>query len=156
MPKGRSIIVLASSMMLFACSKSGKGGTGNPDEYDAVGSGNIPLSEPGKELKDVTFTFDSSDLSTAAQGTMRENSRWLLDNPARKVTVEGHCDERGTEEYNMALGLRRAETAKDFLRSAGVQTGRMATVSYGKELPLDPGHSESAWAKNRRAHFSIQ
>jgi peptidoglycan-associated lipoprotein len=74
----------------------------------------------------------------------------------RKVQVEGHCDERGTNEYNMVLGMNRAKAAMNYLRSMGVEGDRMSTVSYGEELPLDPAHDEGAWAKNRRAHFNLQ
>ena len=79
----------------------------------------------------------------------------MLQNEGIKVEVEGHCDERGTNEYNMALGERRATAAADYLRSLGVSGDRMRTVSYGEELPLDPRHNEEAWAKNRRVHFSV-
>ncbi len=137
-----------------ACSKSGKGGKGSAD--DSMGEGNIPVAGPGSELKDVNFSFDSSSLDSRAQSVLRANSQWLLDNPGRKAVVEGHCDERGTNEYNLALGERRARAAYDFLRSLGVKSDNLSTISYGEELALDPGHSESAWDKNRRAHFSMK
>lgn len=154
MRRVRLFVLLIALVFAFGCSKSGKGGAGTPE--DAMGEGNIPLAEPGSELKDVNFDFDSSALSSSAQSTLRENARWLLDHPGQAVTVEGHCDERGTAEYNMALGERRAQSAADFLRSMGVKKDRMNTISYGKELPLDPGHSEAAWAKNRRAHLALR
>lgn len=139
-----SCAVLALS--LNACSLFGGG----------AGDGNIPLAEPGSELKDANFAFDSSTLDSSAQATLRANAQWLLDNAGRKTVVEGHCDERGTAEYNLALGERRAKAAYDYLHSLGVATDRMSTVSYGEELPLDPGHTESAWSKNRRAHFQVK
>ena len=139
-------------LLAMACSKSSDG-TG---EGDGLNDGNIPVPEVGSELKDVHFGFDSSSLSPAGQGILREDGRWLLDNPSVKVIIEGHCDERGTAEYNMALGERRAQTAYDFLRSLGVKTDKMQTVSYGKELPLDSASNEEAWAKNRRVHFSVK
>ncbi len=154
MKRIRLVLVLTAIVLLCACSKSGRG-TGATDDLGGAGEGNIPLAEPGSELKDVNFDFDSSSLGAGEQARLRENSRWLLDNPAKSVVVEGHCDERGTIEYNLALGERRARSAYDFLRSLGVKNAQMKTVSYGKELPLDPGHSEAAWAKNRRAHFSM-
>lgn len=154
MSRVRIVAIIASSMMLFACSKSGKGGAGSPDDFE--GSGNIPLAEAGKELKDVMFDFDSAALSSSSQATLRENARWLNNNAGRNVMIEGHCDERGTTEYNMALGLRRAEATKEYLRTLGVAGKQLSTVSYGEELPLDPGHTESAWSKNRRAHFAVQ
>jgi peptidoglycan-associated lipoprotein len=147
------VLVLVAVMFTFGCSKSGKGGTGTEE---GLGEGNIPLAEPGSELKDVNYDYDSSALSSTAQSILRENGRWLLDNPSTDIVVEGHCDERGTNEYNMALGQRRAQAATDFLRSLGVKANRMKTISYGEELPLDPGHNESAYAKNRRAHLAVQ
>lgn len=150
------VLILSALLVTGACSKSGKGGTGSPDDYDAVGEGNIPIAEPGQELSDVRFEFDSSTLSPAARETLRRNSRWLLDNPDRTVRIEGHCDERGTAEYNMALGLRRAESVQNFIRSLGVKDSKLETISYGEELPLDPSSNESAWMKNRRAHFAIK
>lgn len=150
------VLILSALLVTGACSKSGKGGTGSPDDYDAVGEGNIPIAEPGKELQDVRFAFDSSTLSPSARETLRANARWLMDNPDRAVRIEGHCDERGTAEYNMALGLRRAESVQSFVRSLGVKNSSLETISFGEELPLDAGHSEDAWSKNRRAHFAIK
>lgn len=141
---------------LFACSKSGKGGTGSPEDYDPMGEGNIPIAEPGAELGDIYFEFDSSSLQTSAKNQLRGNAQWLLDNPDERVVIEGHCDERGTAEYNMALGMRRAQSVFDYMRSLGVDDAQMSQVSYGEELPLDPASNESAWAKNRRAHFSLK
>ncbi len=104
-------------------------------------------------LSDVNFDYDSSDLSDDAKATLSANGAYLLKNMNVSVSVEGHCDERGTVQYNLALGERRATSAKDFLVSYGVAEGRISTISYGKEQPIDPGHDEEAWAKNRRAHF---
>ena len=86
---------------------------------------------------------------------LRRNADWLRNNGSVVVEIEGHCDERGTIEYNLALGDRRARSAKDFLVNLGIAAARLRTISYGKEMPLDPGHSEAAWAKNRRDHFTI-
>ena len=118
------------------------------------GEGNIPVAEAGKILKDVNFAFDSYELDSTARAILKRNANWLLENSGVNFEVEGHCDERGTNEYNMALGEKRAQAAADYLRSLGIADGRMRTVSYGEELPLDPEHNEEAWAKNRRAHFS--
>ncbi len=104
---------------------------------------------------DVHFAFDSSVLDTTAQGILRDKAAWLKSNDAA-TTIEGHCDERGTVAYNIALGERRAEAAKAFLVNSGISAAKMTTISYGKEKPLDPGHNEQAWAKNRRAHFVIK
>lgn len=106
-------------------------------------------------LQDIHFEFDKSSLTMEAQTILRENAQWLTDNPTVKVEIEGHCDERGTIEYNLALGDRRAKSARDFLINLGISASRMSTISYGEELPLDPGQNETAWAKNRRAHFTI-
>ncbi|MCB0358406.1 MAG: peptidoglycan-associated lipoprotein Pal [Bdellovibrionales bacterium] len=143
-------------LLLAACSKSGSGGTGMGSADDGMGEGNIPLAQPGQELADVNFAFDSSELNGGAQSTLRDNGQWLMDNPGKRVVIEGHCDERGTNEYNMALGERRARSVYQFLRSLGVQSEQLSTISYGEELPLDPRSNEAAWAKNRRAHFAIR
>jgi peptidoglycan-associated lipoprotein len=156
MPRVRLAVCLVLLVSFSACSSSGKGGSGSPDDYDSLGEGNIPIAEAGSELKDVNFDYDSATLSAAARSDLKDNSQWLLDNPEQKVVVEGHCDERGTAEYNLALGLRRAQSVKDFLRSSGVRSSQMTTQSYGEELPLDPSSNEAAWAKNRRAHFSLK
>lgn len=108
------------------------------------------------ENEDVFFEFDSASLSVEAQEILRAKFEWLRDNPGARVTIEGHCDERGTNEYNLALGDRRAYTAKAFLTDLGIDDARLATISYGEEQPIDPRTSEEAWAKNRRAHFVIK
>ncbi len=104
---------------------------------------------------DILFEFNSYTVSPNYQGLITDMAAWMKQNQAAKVTVEGHCDERGTVEYNLALGEKRAEAAKNQLIKAGVKDDRVKTVSYGKEAPVDPGHTEEAWAKNRRAHFKI-
>ena len=96
-----------------------------------------------------------ADLSQEAQGTLTTNAGILKKYPTWIVTIEGHCDERGTAEYNLALGERRAVAAKAYLVSLAIDADRLRAVSYGKEFPFDPGHTEEAWAKNRRGHFVI-
>lgn len=117
-----------------------------------------PGSEtPGAQLSDlatVYFALDSSALDEAAQAVLDRNAKLLRDNAAWTVTVAGHCDERGTVEYNQALGERRAIAVRDYLVAAGVPESRLRTVSYGKEMPAVDGHDESAWSKNRRAEFT--
>ena len=108
-----------------------------------------------KLLKDIHFDFDRYDIRPEDGPVLKENAALLMKSPAVKVQIEGHCDERGTAEYNLALGERRANSTKKYLVSLGVPTDRLSTISYGKEAPLDPGHHEEAWAKNRRAHFVI-
>ena len=104
-------------------------------------------------LSNVYFAFDDFSLSEEAKKTLVENAAWLMNNPQRKIVVEGHCDERGTEEYNIALGERRSNSAKRYLVNLGVKSIRLSTISYGEERPADPGHNETSWAKNRRAQF---
>jgi peptidoglycan-associated lipoprotein len=105
------------------------------------------------QLADAYFDFDSYALSSEAKGTLEQNAKELKRVTATNITIEGHCDERGTKAYNLALGEKRANAAKDYLVALGVAGTRINTVSYGKERPFDDGHDDSAWAKNRRAHF---
>ena len=101
------------------------------------------------------FELDSAEVSAEGQRILQENAAILKKYPTWQVTIEGHCDERGTAEYNLALGERRAIAAKNYLVSLGVAADKVKTVSYGKEFPFDPGHDDGAWSKNRRAHFVI-
>lgn len=120
--------------------------------------GEIAAREKAAALKtvvneDVFFDYDSAVLSAAAQNVLKNKSIILGKYSGVSVTIEGHCDERGTNEYNLALGERRAESAKSFLVNLGVNSSRLKTISYGEEKPVDAGHEEGAWSKNRRAHF---
>lgn len=108
------------------------------------------------KISNIYFAFDDFSLSEEAKKTLLEDAAWLLNNPQEEVVIEGHCDERGTAEYNIALGERRANSAKRYLMNLGVKPGQLSTISYGEEKPADPGHDEEAWAKNRRAEFVIQ
>lgn len=126
-----------------------------PVRDDAISSASLDDLNKNSPLKPVYFELDSSDLSAANQKTLDEDAALLKRYTSWAVTVEGHCDERGTAEYNLALGERRAITARAYLVSLGIAADRLRTVSYGKEFPFDPGHDESAFAKNRRAHFVI-
>jgi peptidoglycan-associated lipoprotein len=103
--------------------------------------------------EDIYFEFDKSTLTPAAQDNLLQKAEWLRENPDATVTIEGHCDDRGTNEYNLALGDRRAESAKAFLVDLGIDASRLASISYGEERPVDPRNNEEAWAKNRRDHF---
>jgi len=103
----------------------------------------------------VYFDFDRSDIRADAQPILAGQAEWLQRYPAVRVRIEGNCDERGTREYNFALGARRADAVRDFLVDHGIAPGRIATISYGKEQPIDPGHDETAWAKDRNAHTAI-
>ncbi|TWI71782.1 peptidoglycan-associated lipoprotein [Desulfobotulus alkaliphilus] len=104
----------------------------------------------------VHFEFDSFALTSEAMKVLDAKVAWLRNNPEVKIIVEGHCDERGTREYNLALGDRRARSVKQYLVDSGIADARIATISYGEERPLDPAQNEAAWAKNRRAQFVIR
>jgi peptidoglycan-associated lipoprotein len=105
---------------------------------------------------DVYFEYDSAVLTSEAQALLKVKAQWLQANPNARVLIEGHCDERGSNEYNLALGDRRAGSAKTFLVNMGVSAYRLSTVSYGEEKPVDAGKTETAYAKNRRAHFKLK
>ena len=126
-----------------------------PVRDDAISSGTIDDLNRNSLLKPIYFELDSSELSPGGQRVLDENAAVLKKYPSWAVTIEGHCDERGTAEYNLALGERRAVAARAYLVSLGLSADRLRTVSYGKEFPFDPGHDEAAFAKNRRAHFVI-
>ena len=123
----------------------------------------VAKKEPGIEgeifesklLKDIHFDFDKYDIRPGDTEILKENGTLLKKYPKVKIQIEGHCDERGTVEYNLALGERRANSTKKYLTSLGISPDRISTISYGKERPADPGHNEEAWAKNRRAHTII-
>lgn len=104
---------------------------------------------------DIYFDFDKYDLKPEARNVLSRLGDWLVEHGNFEIAIEGHCDERGTKEYNLALGERRAEAGKTYLVNLGVDAMRITTISYGEELPLDPGHNEEAWSKNRRDHFVI-
>lgn len=106
--------------------------------------------------KMIHFEFDKSELTANAREILKEKAEWLENNPSEDVLIEGHCDERGTTEYNLALGERRAKAARDFLINMGISESRLSYVSYGEEKPLDPASNPEAWAKNRRAEFVIK
>ncbi|MEE8480918.1 MAG: peptidoglycan-associated lipoprotein Pal [Desulfobacterales bacterium] len=106
--------------------------------------------------EDIYFEFDKATLLPMALDILKKKAEHLYNNPGITIVIEGHCDERGTNEYNLALGDRRAESAKSFLVDLGILPSRLTTVSYGEERPVDPNHNREAWAKNRRAHFVVE
>jgi peptidoglycan-associated lipoprotein len=108
------------------------------------------------QSEDLYFDFDSSVLKPMSQEVLQRKADWMNENMDATVIIEGHCDERGTAAYNLALGERRADSAKDFLVNLGIAADRVTTISYGEEKPVDPGKNEEAWAKNRRAHFVVE
>jgi len=131
------------------------------EELDALGI-SPELSARGMvfadttRLQDVRFGYDRYDITPQARRVLDENAEWLKDHPRVKVQIEGHCDERGTVDYNLALGERRATAVRKYLAACGINPDRLFTISYGEEQPVDPGHNEAAYAKNRRVHFKIK
>jgi len=108
-----------------------------------------------KLLKDIYFGYDKYEIRREDEEILKENAAFLKKNPKMKIQIEGHCDDRGTAEYNLALGERRANHTKRYLVSLGITSDRISTISYGEERPLDPSNNEEAWAKNRRAHIVV-
>lgn len=125
-----------------------------PDE-DAINSKSLDDLNRDSPLQPLFFALDSSEVTGEGMKTMQDNAAVLKKYPGMQITIEGHCDERGTAEYNLALGERRALAAKNYLVSLGIPADKIKTVSYGKEFPFDPGRTEEAFAKNRRAHFVV-
>jgi peptidoglycan-associated lipoprotein len=140
--------------------RAGEGQRGGTKESDA---GSLKQMQEGKSsatsasspLKDVFYDFDRYDLSADARATLRANADWLKSNPSARVEIEGHCDERGTNEYNLALGAKRAQAAREFLATLGIPADRLSTISYGEEIPVCREQTEDCWRQNRRARFVI-
>jgi peptidoglycan-associated lipoprotein len=122
---------------------------------DSVASRSLDDLNKDSPLRPVFFEYDSSEVSDAGRAVLQANAAVLKKYASWVVTIEGHCDERGTKEYNLALGERRAVAARTYLISLGLDGNRLRTVSYGSEFPFDAGHQEGSWSKNRRAHFVI-
>ncbi len=140
---------------------SGAGGESGTSTSAAGGGGSwtgSPLEDPNSPLyeKVVYFDFDRSEIRPEYVDTLRAHAEYLVNTPSARLVIEGHCDERGSREYNIALGERRANAVKRFLEAEGVSPVQLDTVSYGEERPVDPGHNEEAWAKNRRAELVYQ
>lgn len=142
----------------------GETGSGVDEESLGEGVGSLDLAKQGKlgqggaggdtgPLRDVHFEYDSFDLDDSARQTLQGNADWLTDHADVRVEIEGHCDDRGTVEYNLALGAKRAAAVKSYLVALGVARERMTTISYGEELPVCHEETESCWSSNRRAHF---
>ena len=126
-----------------------------PLPTDSVAGRSLDDLNRDSPLKPIFFEYDSAEMNDAGRGLLQANAAVLKKYPSWVVTIEGHCDERGTAEYNLALGERRAVSARTYLVSLGIDSGRLRTVSYGSEFPFDPAHQETAWGRNRRAHFVI-
>jgi peptidoglycan-associated lipoprotein len=126
-----------------------------PPREDALSSSSLDDLNRNSPLRPAFFGLDSSEIDPTAKSVLDGDAAILRQNSSWVVTIEGHCDERGTAQYNLALGDRRANAAKEYLVSLGIDAGRIKTVSYGKERPFATTHDEDAWAKNRRAHFVV-
>jgi peptidoglycan-associated lipoprotein len=155
--------------MLAACGSDATNTAANTGTNNAVAPTPVAPANPGSSIRpgsqeDLTvnvgdrvfFAYDQFSLSTDSQNVLRRQAAWLAQYPQNRVTIEGHADERGTREYNLALGERRANSARDFLIANGVQPSRITTISYGKERPAVLGSNDAAWAQNRRAVTVVQ
>jgi len=157
-----AVLLLAGALLLAGCPKKPEVATGAPRAEapapvpEARPEPAPPAPAPAKEpLQDVFFDFDKAVIRDDGKKSLNENIQWLKANPAVQIRVEGHCDERGTNEYNLALGERRAKVVRDYLVAGGIDAKRISTVSYGEERPFVQGHDESAWKGNRRGHFVV-
>ena len=159
-----AVLMMVATIAVTGCAKkkhisdeSANGGTGNEEalnESSSLGRYKRGLSpEEGGVLKDLHFAYDSYELDGSARDVLAANGEWLKENKRARTEIEGHCDERGTVEYNLALGAKRAKSVKDYLVSLGVASDRLTTISYGEELPLCRDASEQCYARNRRVHF---
>ncbi len=142
--------------------RTGEGARGAGRESDTGASslkqlqeGKSPVTPASSPMKDIYFDFDRYDLSADARTILRANADWLKNNSTARVEIEGHCDDRGTNEYNLALGAKRAQAAREYLATLGVAAGRLSTISYGEEIPVCKEATESCWSQNRRARFVI-
>lgn len=165
-PRSIFCSLLALTLTATGCSWFGSG-SGESDEgalsesdlaaqrEGRFGAGNIPTAEGEGLFRDINFGFDSYAIDGAARNDLEANARKLAEQGEVRVVLEGHCDERGTAEYNMALGAERARAVKSALIALGISSTRIETVSYGEEIPLDAGQSDSSHARNRRVHFAF-
>ncbi len=129
--------------------------TSTPSSLEALRRGESPATPASSPLKEIYFEFDRYNLRADARETLKANAAWLKANPSARVQIEGHCDERGTDEYNLALGARRAQAAKDYLVELGISADRLSTISYGEEIPVCREQTEACWQRNRRDRFVI-
>jgi peptidoglycan-associated lipoprotein len=133
----------------------GREATVSTSSLDALRTGESTATAASSPMKDVNFAFDSHELTADARQVLKGNADWLKANPAQRVQIEGHCDERGTVEYNLALGAKRARVVKDYLVTLGIVIDRLSDISYGEEIPVCKEQTEACWGKNRRARFVI-
>jgi peptidoglycan-associated lipoprotein len=158
---GLLTLLLTLSLALTSCSSGSKKSNGNNSALsDAAENFSLELNGSSDDntagpLQTIYFDFDSSSLTAAARATLEENANWLKVTDKVDIQIEGHCDERGGHQYNLALGERRARSVKDYLVALGVDASRVSVISYGKEKSVAFGHDEGAWSKNRRANFVV-
>lgn len=161
------ILLVVSGLVIGGCSSTSSGKTGGLGEDGALSEadldaqrearfaeGGIPTAESGGVFRDINFDYNLATLDASARQNAEYNAEIMHSNPDVKITLEGHCDDRGTAEYNLALGAERARSVRELLLSLGIPPSRIDTVSYGEEVPLANGQDEESWAKNRRVHFS--
>ena len=150
------LLVVALGFLLSGCGcfyQAVKGETPPPPPPARVEAPPPPPPAPAVSLQDINFDFDKYNIRAQDAETLKKDYEWFKQNPGKKARIEGHCDERGTTEYNLALGQRRADSTKTYLTGLGVDKALLETVSYGKEKPLCKEKTEECWARNRRAHF---
>ncbi len=169
-----AVAMLLVALAFLSCSsKKNQPGAGGPSGLPSAGGmgdsgigpgggGSLTNLKNGKHegdqgpLKDIHFGYNDYTIQPQDNDILRANADWLQQNRKTAVQVEGHCDERGSEEYNIALGAKRAQAAKDYLQTLGINAERISTISYGKELPLCTDQTEDCWSQNRRDHFAVQ
>jgi len=164
------LVAVAAAVTACSSSKPASQGTATETTQSSMGEGNLGAGGgslekfqhgtlgaggSGGPLTDIHFDYDDYTIKPQDGEVLRTNARWLTDHGSSRVQVEGHTDERGSEEYNLALGAKRAQAAKDYLTTLGVSADRISTISYGKELPLCTEHTDDCWAENRRDHFVV-
>jgi len=170
--RNRSMLLIAitfifTALVLFGCTQKAAVKTdAATDEKKVAAQSDVQAKDKeqvakqeakaaAQEFSKVYFAYNSAKIRKGDKAALDKNAKWLKANNAAKITVEGYCDERGTAEYNLALGERRAKSAAKYLVSKGISAKNIKTVSFGKDKPVDPGHNEKAWAKNRRAEFVL-
>lgn len=166
--EGGTLVISPRESTTFTATATGPGGSDSNSTRVTVVAAKGPgilrstdidqlqsVIDQGK-VQPIFFAYDQAELSAESKKTLQENASWIGRFPGASVTIEGHCDERGTEEYNLALGDRRAQATRDYLVRLGIDATRLKAISFGEERPFDPGHDEAAWARNRRAHFVAQ
>ena len=145
-----------SQLPKSAPSKPAPGSSTSQSSLNQLQTGQAVGTPAASPLKDIYFDFDRADLRPDAREALKANADWLMKNSSATVQIEGHCDERGTAEYNLALGAKRAQAAKDYLVTLGIPERRLSTISYGQEIPVCTEHNEQCWQKNRHDRFVIK